>query len=324
VEALSGEVGEELLAGAVLLLHDHIDGTAKRPVEEAELAVLVAVGVLLFVFEPQEQQGHPLAAQFFVHRGEVRLRALLGRRRGGREQPRLQGVVVVAGAQRRRHTGPFSPPPVVRDRAASDAQRGADLAAAQAFTQGQTENFPDLAHGETGSGPSLLRPKCPREAAEPPHLTPAPAVSSGCPKTPEWVSGMDRNGCPDSSGIRIAPACRPRVFTIMASTLSSVTVRAAPQGSSNRPTRHFATNRQSHLPTVASSTRSSAATARLGHSSHRPVRIRAQSQRLRAVAPPDQAFENLAFRVAQHFESSSLWHRRLPSLLTTMKPRRAR
>src|ERR1019366_3708490 len=50
-----------------------------------------------------------------------------------------------------------------------------------------------------------------------------------------------------------------------------------------------------------------------------------QGQRLRALAPPGQAFEDLALLVAQHqlCLRSSPWHRRLPSLLTTTGTRRA-
>src|ERR1019366_852213 len=52
-----------------------------------------------------------------------------------------------------------------------------------------------------------------------------------------------------------------------------------------------------------------------------------QSQRLRAFAPPGQAFEDLALLVAQHqlgLRSSPWWHLRLPSLLTTTGTRRSR
>ena len=52
-----------------------------------------------------------------------------------------------------------------------------------------------------------------------------------------------------------------------------------------------------------------------------------QSQRLSALAPPDQAFEDLALLVAQQqlcLRSSPWRHRRLPSLLTMTGTRRAR
>ncbi len=140
------------------------------------------------------------------------------------------------------------------------------------------------------------------------------STSDSCPWPRPWTGSTSRVASAGFSS---------RVFTITASTLSSVTVRAAPgRGSSNNPSRRFSTNRRRHLPTVAWFIRRSAATvwlvAPVAHGQDDPC---PQSQRLSALASPGQAFEDLALLVAQHqlcFRSSPWWHRRLPSLLITM------
>jgi hypothetical protein len=51
------------------------------------------------------------------------------------------------------------------------------------------------------------------------------ARRSGCPKTPEWVSGFNRNGCPETLGIRMLlspPYIRyPLIATVKATVAGS-------------------------------------------------------------------------------------------------------
>ena len=56
---LPGVVDEDLLAGAVVLAHDHVELPAPEPVALAELRVLVSDRVLVLVLQPEELEGHP-------------------------------------------------------------------------------------------------------------------------------------------------------------------------------------------------------------------------------------------------------------------------
>ena len=55
---LAGVVHKELLTGAMLVPHHHVESRRPGPVVLTEPAVLVAVGVLLLVFLPQQVEGH--------------------------------------------------------------------------------------------------------------------------------------------------------------------------------------------------------------------------------------------------------------------------
>ena len=188
------------------LAHDDVYVAAPRLVEVGELAVAIAVGVLLSVFEPQELEGDRLLAQLLVDIAPVRGRA--GRRRGGRrrEQGRLQGGVVEPLGQRPGQPGQLGPPHVIGQGGSRDAQRGADLAEAQTLSQAQAEDVTDLSHGNTGSGQRLLlgwpQGGGDRGRVEPcsPHAgasRPPPRVSENSGMVlrnrSEWVSGIDRN-----------------------------------------------------------------------------------------------------------------------------------
>ncbi|HSP98301.1 MAG TPA: hypothetical protein VL049_13810 [Candidatus Dormibacteraeota bacterium] len=59
VRLLAGEVGEQLLAGAVYLTHHHALGALPAPVVVAELFVAVAVGVALAVLDVQQRSVTP-------------------------------------------------------------------------------------------------------------------------------------------------------------------------------------------------------------------------------------------------------------------------
>ena len=68
---LPGEVGKELLAGAVHLAHDHTLGTLPAPVVLAELGVLVPVRMAFQVLEVEQLQGDPGLAPLQVDPGTV-------------------------------------------------------------------------------------------------------------------------------------------------------------------------------------------------------------------------------------------------------------
>jgi hypothetical protein len=93
-EGLSGEVDEELLACSVLLAHHEIEVATEVAVVDAELAVAIAIWVLLAVLEPQQHERHPRATKLFVELGPVGHRPSLGRRRRLGEQQCLEAGVV--------------------------------------------------------------------------------------------------------------------------------------------------------------------------------------------------------------------------------------
>ena len=109
-----GVVDEQLLAGAVLLAHHHVEAPGPGPVALAEPAVLKPVRVDGLVLLPQQRQRHALAPQLPVHRRPVRLWARLrqvaprpgtaaapARRRPG---PRPAPSISPAASARRRYS----------------------------------------------------------------------------------------------------------------------------------------------------------------------------------------------------------------------------
>src|SRR6056297_3714526 len=56
-------VDKELFACAVVLTHDRVQFTAPLPIEMTELAVLISLGLLGFIFMPQQHEGHPLTLE---------------------------------------------------------------------------------------------------------------------------------------------------------------------------------------------------------------------------------------------------------------------
>ena len=62
-DGVPGVVDEELLSRLVVLAKGDVEGPEPRPVPEAELAVLIAVGVVLPVFLPETLEGHMLSGE---------------------------------------------------------------------------------------------------------------------------------------------------------------------------------------------------------------------------------------------------------------------
>ncbi len=98
-----GVVDEQLLAGAVVVAHDHINALAEGAVALAELAVLKPLGMLALVLLPQQRQGDPLAPQLGVNVRPIRHRTL-GRRQG-------TAVLRAPARQAPRATASSAPPP---------------------------------------------------------------------------------------------------------------------------------------------------------------------------------------------------------------------
>ena len=135
---LAGIIHKQLLAGPVVLAHDHIQLALPGAVVLAEPAVLVAVGVAFPVLLPEQEQGDPLALRLPVDRGPVRQAARLCRqRRGAREQQALQRAIIQIGGQRPGQPGFLGPAQVLIDRRARDAAAPGGLAIAQAMAPTQ-------------------------------------------------------------------------------------------------------------------------------------------------------------------------------------------
>jgi hypothetical protein len=69
---VAGEVDEQLLGRPVRLAHGRRDRLAPFPVEIAEAAVAIAVGMLGSIFLPQQQQRHAAPLQLPVHVDPIR------------------------------------------------------------------------------------------------------------------------------------------------------------------------------------------------------------------------------------------------------------
>ncbi len=134
-------------------------------------------------------------------------------------------------------------------------------------------------------------------------------LTVGCDIPNDFASPLV-DQCVASAGFSV------KVFTITASTWSSVTVRGTPERcSSARPFSRLATNRERHLPTVVPVQPSSAATAWFVLPSAQPSTILDRKrQALGAGRPARPSGQGVAFFVTQHqdsFRSTSSGHTHL-------------
>ena len=90
----SGKVDEHLLCGLVILTHRHVELLAPVAIELAELAVFVAVGVQLLVFDPEQHERHAFFGELSLHRREVGFGASSRCTRDRTEQSGLEYVVI--------------------------------------------------------------------------------------------------------------------------------------------------------------------------------------------------------------------------------------
>lgn len=146
---LPGEVGEQLLAGAVLLAHRALQRRSPVlvPLAELRIAVGALVGVSLDVLLPEQLPRHALAAQVAMHYRVIRLDPP-GRGRGflRQVQPDLELVVgqrFDSSPVESCRAGACS---VCRDGADANADRAADLAVRQAARPLQPQYFLQFAH----------------------------------------------------------------------------------------------------------------------------------------------------------------------------------
>jgi len=91
---LAGVVYEKPFAGHIVLAQHRLQGALPAPVELAELAILIAVGVSRPVLLPEQPQGHTFAAQLLVDRRPLRPGTLTRRVRRRWEEQRLQRFLV--------------------------------------------------------------------------------------------------------------------------------------------------------------------------------------------------------------------------------------
>jgi len=146
VDPDAGVVDEELLAGPVLLAHDHIELPAPRAVEITEArAAVAALGMRFAVFLPEQLKGHPPLLERRVDRLAVRLRSparLLGRR----IQPRLEGGVVKRLGQRPAEPGRLCPRHDVVHGGGAHPAAGRRRSQRAPHAQAQSQNLPCVAH----------------------------------------------------------------------------------------------------------------------------------------------------------------------------------
>ena len=75
---LPGIIDKQFFADAVLLTHDRIDLLGPLTVQMTKLAVLVALGMQLFMFLPQQHEGDTFEPQLLVNIGPIRQGAFMG------------------------------------------------------------------------------------------------------------------------------------------------------------------------------------------------------------------------------------------------------
>ena len=144
---LAGEVHEGFLARAVDLAHRGGQRAGPVVVVPTELAVAVAVGVLLQVLEVEPLQGHPRPLELLVDPGHV------GQRPGHAhdvphplEQPGFELGVVPLGRQRPCQARLPGPAAILRHRAQAHAAGAGDRPVGQALLVLQSKNLADLSH----------------------------------------------------------------------------------------------------------------------------------------------------------------------------------
>ncbi|MNQ75957.1 hypothetical protein D3C85_907730 [compost metagenome] len=125
---LPGVVDEQLLAGAVLLAHHHIQPSLPGAVVVAEPAVLIALRVRQSVLLPEQRQGHARTAQLGLDRRPVGQWSLLAGHRGQRrEQPSFQLGIRQAGWQWPGQPGSLAARQIVANGGAANLHAGRDL-----------------------------------------------------------------------------------------------------------------------------------------------------------------------------------------------------
>jgi len=147
VNRRAGVIDEQLLAGHMGLPHRRRQPAFPGPIEFAEPATAVTVGMRGAIFLPDQLQRHALAAQLAVDRRPVRQRPpILGRGRGDRIEAPLQCGVVKIVRHRPADAGFARPAQARSGGRRADPETGGNLALGQAGGR-QPQHVADLAHG---------------------------------------------------------------------------------------------------------------------------------------------------------------------------------
>ena len=194
---VASEVDKQLLGRPVRLPHCGRDGLAPKPVEVAESAVAVAVGVLGPVLLPQQQQRHGAPFQLLVDVGPIGqrpCRRLVERR--WREEPPLELGIVQSLRHRPRDADDGGAPQIFADCRSAHPNRDGDLPLANAKGVPQSQNFSNLPHRRSLGG-HRTSPCMVAKGASSAIRSPTARASD----RPHRVAGFNRNGWPTSVGI---------------------------------------------------------------------------------------------------------------------------
>src|ERR1700735_265957 len=146
----SGVVHEHLLTGAMLLAQHQVEFLQPPPVEIAEAAVAIAIGVALAAFLPDQLQGQVLVClQLLVDLRPVRLWVFPPNRGRGplRKQRSLDLLVIPVLRCRPLHAGRLRGRQVLVNGALRDGTTAGNLVLAQSEGM-EPQNFLQLAHGQ--------------------------------------------------------------------------------------------------------------------------------------------------------------------------------
>jgi hypothetical protein len=134
----------------VLLAEGDIQLADPLPIAVAELAVLIPLGVGLFVLVPQELQGDTLPLEFLekvLHGGHPPIGR--GKRGVMREQHTLKGGVIEGRVQGPRQTSQSNPIQVISHGAVREGATPGDLPVAHLVVGLESKDFDNLAHGKS-------------------------------------------------------------------------------------------------------------------------------------------------------------------------------
>jgi len=132
----------------VLLTHDRIDLFSPLTVPMAKLAVLVALGMQLFVLLPQQHEGDAFLPQLLVNVGPIWQGAFMDWYSGklGIQQV-LQLVVIDVLRQGPPQGCLLEPEQILGNRTAGNGATLSDLAITDVTVEFKSENFSNFAHG---------------------------------------------------------------------------------------------------------------------------------------------------------------------------------
>ena len=146
-DRVAGEVDEEFFAGLIVLPEGDVEGIGPRPVAQAELAVLVAFGVLIPVLFPEELEGDVLFP-------ELCMKVCIGGHvppggvwwDGVRKEHMFQGGLIEAVRERPRESCFFRPRKVLHHRRLADAATCGSLPGGEVLVPTEPKDLLYLSH----------------------------------------------------------------------------------------------------------------------------------------------------------------------------------